>query len=99
MAELNELEEKRRTMEEWLDKVLNIFRRSEVEQEKTLIEAKEKRLRGEIGASSEELKQLRIDGGETEEEIKRREFLRDEKEKQLWEIQGMRRALDELMSN
>jgi len=99
MAELNELEEKRRTMEEWLEKVLNIFRRSEVEQEKALIEAKEKRLRGEIGASSEELKQLRIAGGETEEEIKRREFLRDEKEKQLGEIQGMRRALDELMSN
>ncbi len=99
MAELRELEEKRRTMEDWLEKVLNIFRRGEVEAEKERIEAKEKRLRGEIGESSKQLKQLRIDGGETEEEIKRRELLRDEKEKQLREIQGMRRALDELMTN
>lgn len=99
MAELRELEGKRKTMEKWLEKVMNIFRRGEVVKEKTQIEAKEKRLRGEISASSKELKQLRIDGGETAEEIKRRELLRDEKEKQLREIQGMRRALDELMTN
>jgi hypothetical protein len=99
MAELRELEEKRRTMEAWLEQVLNIFRRDEVAAEKAAIEAKEKRLRGEIGVFSEELRQVRIDGGETEEEIKRRELLRDEKEKQLREIQEMRRALDDLMRN
>jgi hypothetical protein len=99
MAELRELEEKRRTMEAWLEQVLNIFRRDEVAAEKAAIEAKEKRLRGEIGVFSAELRQVRIDGGETEEEIKRRELLRDEKEKQLREIQEMRRALDDLMRN
>lgn len=99
MRELRELEEKRKTMEEWLEKVMNIFRRGEVEEEKKRIEAKEKRLRGEIRESAGDLRQLRIDGGETEEELKRRELLRDEKEKQLREIQEMRRALDHLMRN
>ncbi len=98
MAELRALEEKRKTMEDWLEKVLNIFRREEVQQEKAVIEAKEKRLRGEIDASSKELKQIRIDGGETEEEIKRRELLRNEKEKELGEIHSVRKALDELIT-
>jgi hypothetical protein len=99
MRELRELEEKRKTMEKWLEKVMNIFRRGEVEAEKKRIDAKEKRLRGEIGESAEELRRLRIEGGETEEEIKRREVLRKEKEKQLRGIQEMRRSFDELMRN
>ncbi len=97
--QLRELEEKRRTMEEWLEKVMNLFRRDEVVAEKAVIEAKEKRLRDEIGGFAEQKRQIRIEGGETEEEIKRRELLRDEKEKELREIQEMRRAFDDLMTN
>lgn len=97
--ELRELEEKRQTMEKWLEKVLNLFRRDEVVAEKKRIEAKEKRLRSEISGFADDRKQIRIDGGETEEEIRKRELLRDEKEKQLREIQEMRRAFDDLMRN
>lgn len=97
--ELRELEEKRQTMEKWLEKVLNVFRRGEVEAEKNRIEAKEKRLREEIGEFAKEKRQILIEGGETEEEIKRRELLRNEKQRQLQEIQEMRRALDDLMHN
>lgn len=97
--QLRELDEKRRTMEKWLEKMMNLFRREEIEAEKKRIEAKEKRLRSEISGFADQRKQLRIEGGETEEEIKRREVLRDEKEKQLRDIQEMRRALDALMRN
>lgn len=97
--ELRELEEKRQTMEKWLEKVMNLFRRGEAEAEKKQIEAKEKRLRDEIREFAQERRQIRIEGGETGEELKRRELLRDEKEKQLRGIQEMRRALDDLMRN
>jgi hypothetical protein len=97
--ELRELDEKRQAMEAWLEKVMNIFRRGEVEAEKKRIEAKALRLRGEIGEFTQEHRQILIEGGETEEELKRRELLRDEKEKQMREIQETRRALDDLMRN
>jgi hypothetical protein len=97
--ELRELEQKRQTMEKWLEKVLNLFRSDEIDAEKKRIEAKDKRLRGEIREYGNDQRQIRIDGGETEEEIKKRELLRDEKEKQLREIQEMRRAFDDLMRN
>jgi hypothetical protein len=99
IKELRELEEKRQTMEKWLEKVMNIFRRGEVEAEKKAIEAQEKKVREEMAGLSAERQRIMVEGGETEEEIKRRELLRDEKEKQLREIQNMRRALDELMTN
>jgi len=98
-SELRELEEKRQAMEKFLEKVMNVFRRGEVEAEKKRIEAKEQRLRGEIGQYARDRRQILIEGGETEEELKRRELLRDEKEKQLREIQDMRRALDDLIRN
>ncbi|QTN33656.1 hypothetical protein HZ994_15505 [Akkermansiaceae bacterium] len=97
--ELRELDEKRKAMEEWLEKVMNLFRKDEIEAEKRRIDAKEKRLLGEISALAQDKRQLRIEGGESEEELKRRELLRDEKEKQLGEIKGMRAALDSLMRN
>ncbi|MEP2775258.1 MAG: hypothetical protein ABJQ29_01830 [Luteolibacter sp.] len=97
--ELRELEEKRQEMEKWLEKVMNVFRKKEVQAEKERIAAKEKRLRNEISGYAEERKQIRIEGGESEEELKRRELLRDDKERQLREIQEMRRALDSLMRN
>lgn len=97
--ELRELEEKRQTMEKWLEKVMNLFRKDEIEADKKRIEAKEKRLRSELVKFAEERRQIRIEGGETEDEIKRREFLRDEKEKQLRKIQETREALDSLMRN
>ena len=97
--ELRELEEKRRTMEKWLEKVMNIFRKDEIEAEKNRIEAKEKRLRSVISGFANDRRQLRIEGGETEEELKRRELLRDEKERELREIKEMRAAFDSLMHN
>ena len=97
--QLRELDKQRRTMEEWLEKVMNLFRRDEVVAEKAIIEAKEKRLRSEIEVFAEQKRQIQIEGGETEEEIKHRELLRDEKEKELREIQEIRRAFDDLMAN
>ncbi len=97
--ELRELAEKGRTMEKWLEKVMKIFRKDEIETEKKRIEAKERRLRSEIGSFANDRMQLRIEGGETEEELKRRELLRDEKEKELREIKEMCAAFDSLMRN
>lgn len=97
--ELRELEKKRREMEKWLEKLMNVFRREEVQAEKERIEAREKRLRGEIVAFAQDRREVRIEGGETEEELKRRELLRDDKERQLRDIQEMRGALDSLMRN
>lgn len=98
-TELRELEKKRQEMEKWLEKLMNVFRREEVQAEKERIEAKEKRLRGEISAFAEDRRQIRIEGGESEEELKRRELLRDDKERQLRDIEEMRGALDSLMRN
>lgn len=97
--ELRELEKKRQEMEKWLEKVLNVFRKKEVEAEKGRIEAEQKRLSDEIKAAVGERDQIRAEGGESEEELKRRELLRDEKERQLREITAMRQALDSLMRN
>lgn len=97
--ELRELEKKRQTMEKFLEKILNMFRRDEVLAEKKRIEKKERELRGEIREFAENRQQLRIQGGESAEELKQRELLRDEKEKQLREIQELREAMDDLMKN
>ena len=95
--ELRELEEKRQSMEKWLEKILNVFRRDEIAAEKERIEAKERALRTNIRVAAEERRGLRIEGGESEEELARRELLRDEKESQLRDMQGMRAAMDSLM--
>lgn len=97
--ELRELERKRQSMEKFLEKILNIFRRDEVLAEKKRIERKERALRNEIRDFAQDRRQLRIEGGETEEELKKRELLRDEKEKQLRDIQELREAMDDLMQN
>ncbi len=97
--QLRELDEKRRIMEDWWQKVKNFFSKDEIQAEKNRIDAKEKRLLGEIGSYSKDKRQLRVEGGETEDELKRRELLRDEKEKQLREIKEMRAAFDSLMQN
>jgi len=95
--ELRELEEKRQSMEKWLEKVLNVFRRDEIAAEKKRIQVKESALRMKIREASDERRELRIEGGETEEELRRRELLRDEKQRQLRDMQGMREAMDSLM--
>ncbi len=97
--ELRELEEKRRTMEKWLEKIMNVFRKDEVRKQKESIEKKEREIRKEMSGFAQDRRQLRIDGGESEAELKRKELLRDEKEKQLREIQEMRQAFDSLMKN
>ena len=96
---LKELDKDRRELEQWLEKIKNLFRRGEVEKEKQRIEAQERALRTEVRALATDRRQLRIEGGESEEELRKRELLRDEKEKQLREIQDMRRAFDSLMKN
>jgi uncharacterized protein (AIM24 family) len=97
--ELRELEKKRQEMEKWLEKLMNVFRKKEVQAEKGRIEAKQKRLMGEISDFAKNRRAIRIEGGESEEELKRRELLRDDKERQLRDIQEMRIALDSLMRN
>lgn len=97
--EVRELEENRQTMEKWLEKVLNIFRRDEVKAEKERIERKQREIRTEINSFAKQRQQLRIEGGESEEELRRKEQLRDDKQKQLREIQEMRQAFDSLMKN
>jgi hypothetical protein len=97
--QLRELQKKSEEWDEWLKKLKNLFRRNEIAAEKTRLEAKEKRLRQENRQAEDQLDQLQIEGGETEEELKRRELLRDEKERQLGEIKGMRAAFDSLMRN
>lgn len=97
--ELRQLDKKRKEMEEFWAKVKSLFQREKIEIETKRIEAKEKRLLAEISAFAEDRRQIRIEGGETEEELKKRELLRDDKERQLREIQEMRDALDSLMRN
>lgn len=97
--ELRELEKKRQEMEKFWEKVKNLFQKDEIKAEMDRIDAKEKRLKSEINGYSTEKRQIRVEGGESEEELKRRELLRDDKERQLREIQDMRNALDSLMRN
>jgi uncharacterized protein (AIM24 family) len=97
--ELRELERKRQSMEKFLEKILNVFRREEIAAEKKRIETKERELRKEILSAAKERRDLRLEGGESGEELKRRELLREEKERQLKDMQGMRAAMDSLMRN
>ncbi|MFD2256245.1 hypothetical protein ACFSSA_06140 [Luteolibacter algae] len=99
MSELKELEQKRRGMEEIMERIMNLFRKKEVAAEKAKLEKQERELRAEIRSFSKEKQQLQIEGGESEEELKQREVLRDEKERQLREIQEMRETFDDLMRN
>ena len=95
--ELRELEKKRQAVENFLDKIRNMFRRGEIEAERKRIDQKQRLLRDDIRASAAERRELRIEGGESEEELLRRELLRDEKERQLRNMEGMRDAMDNLM--
>jgi len=61
--ELREREKKRQTLEKFLRKILNIFRRDEIAAEKKRNEKKQKALRKEIRASAAERRELRIEGG------------------------------------
>lgn len=97
MDELRELEKKRQTMEKFLEKILNIFRREEIEAEKRALEKKEKELLEKNREAAEEMRAVRIAGGDSEEEMRRRELLKDDKERQLRDMQGMREAMDSLV--
>ena len=97
--ELRELDEKRRSMEEWLEKIINVFRKDEVRKQKESIERKQRKISNEMNIFIQERHQLRIEGGDSAEDLKRKELLRDEKQKQLREIHEMRQALDSLMKN
>ncbi len=98
--ELDELNQRRDELEKLFNKIWNnLFKRGELAAERDRIAKNQERLDNEIRQARKDRRQLQIDGGETEEEIKRRELLRDEKEKQLREIQEMRRAFDSLMQN
>lgn len=99
MKKLKELEKKRQSIEQWFEKVMGLLRSGEGERNDHRMGEQEKKLREEIAGLAAEKRRIMIEGGESTEEMKRREFLRDEKEKQLLEIQEMRLALDGLMSN
>lgn len=96
---LKELDEDRRELEKWLEKIKNLFRRGEVEKDRERIAKQERELREEVRSLASDRTQLRIAGGESEEELKKRELLRDEKEKQLREVQELRTAFDSLMKD
>lgn len=96
---LKKLDEDRRELEQWLEKIKNLFRRGEVEKDRERIAKQERELREEVRVLAADRTQLRIAGGESEEELKKRELLRDEKEKQLREVQELRTAFDSLMKD
>ncbi len=98
--QLDEINRRRDELGKMFNKIWNnIFNRGELAAEKTRLDKQQERLDNEILQAREKLRLLEIEGGETEEELKRRELLRDEKERQLSEIHGMRAAFDSLMRN
>ena len=97
--QLRELNEQRESIERLWETVKGLFNRSEARKKKEAIAKKERELRNEVRELALDRNQLRIEGGESEEEVKRKEFLRDEKEAQLREIQEMRAKFDSLMRN
>ncbi|MBC7979110.1 MAG: hypothetical protein H7Y36_00935 [Armatimonadetes bacterium] len=94
---LRELDEKRRQMEKWWQKVKNVFRKGEIETERTRIDRREAELRRDVLEKSRERARLRIEGGESEEEMQKRELLKEEKEKQLRDVRGVKETFDALM--
>jgi uncharacterized protein (AIM24 family) len=97
--ELRELEAKHQRLDEFLQKVLNLFRRDEVLAEQKRIEAEQIKLRKEVSEHAATRRAIRIQGGETEEELLRRQLLLDEKQKQLSQMQQLRASMDDLMKN
>ncbi len=95
--QLWELEQKRQELEKFIQKVLNLFRKEELEAEKKRIEEAQQKLRLEIGEFARERQAIKVQGGETEEEVARREFLRDEKQRELQDIQKLRQTIDNLI--
>lgn len=95
--QLHELDKNRRELEKLWQKVKNIFRRGEIRAEKGRIARQERELRSEVQNLKSERSTILVEGGESAEEVKRRELLRDEKTKQLREIQELRGAFDHLM--
>ena len=96
---LKQLDEERRELEQWIEKIKNLFRKDEAEKERQRIEKQERELREEVRALASDRRQLKIEGGESEEEMKKRELLRDEKERQLREVQELRSTFDHLMQH
>ncbi|MGJ8633068.1 MAG: hypothetical protein ACSHX7_04045 [Luteolibacter sp.] len=97
--QLEELEKDRRALEDWLEKIKNVFRKDEVEKEKEAIDRRQQELGEEMRELATKKRELKIQGGESEEELKRRELLKEDKERQLREIQELRAAFDSLMKN
>lgn len=97
--ELRKLEQERKQLNDWLEKIKNIFRNDEIKAEKRRLEAKMKMLEQEKQSLEGERNQIQIEGGESEEVLKDKELLRDEKERQLREIEEMRSKFDSLMQN
>lgn len=98
--EMEELDARRQSLQRLVNKIWNnVFKRKELAAEKERIDRRNRRLQEETRAAEKERRELQIAGGETGEELKRRELLRDEKAKQLREIQEMRAAFDSLMQN
>ena len=96
---LKQLDEDRRELEQWIEKIKNLFRKDEAEKERQRIEKQERELREEVRALASDRRQLKIEGGESEEEMKKRELLRDEKQRQLREVQELRSTFDHLMQH
>ncbi len=96
---LKELDKDRRELEKWLEKIKNLFKSDEAKRKRDRIAKQERELREEVRALASDRRELRIAGGESEKELLERELLRDEKEKQLREIQELRGAFDHLMRN
>ncbi len=97
--QLRELEAKQQRLDEFIQKVMNLFRRDEVLAEQRSIQAEQVRLRKEVTELSNSRQDIRIQGGETEEELARRQVLLNEKQKQLNEMQQLRDSMDDLMQN
>ena len=97
--QLKELEKDRLALQDWLEKLKNVFRRDEVEKEKEEIDKRQRELRAEMQVLGDQNRELKIQGGASEEELKQKELLKDEKERQLREIQELRAVFDSLMKN
>jgi hypothetical protein len=95
--QLWELERKRQELDKFIQKVLNLFSKKELEAGQKRLEEAQQKLREEIGDMARERQEVRVQGGETKEEVARRELLRDEKVRELQNIQKLREAIDHLI--
>ncbi len=96
---LRELDEKGRELEDLWKKIKSIFKPAEFAREKDKLAKQKLAVLKEKRELSEAKRELQIRGGESEEELKKRELLRDDKERQLQEVQELRAAFDSLMQN